>query len=76
MKEISQRIVSSTLFKNFIIGVIIAAGVLVGIETHQPTLEAHHTLLKTLDIIVLLIFIIAIAATTNWLSRVNWCLSG
>ena len=60
MKEFSQRIVSSSLFKNFIIGVIVFAGVLVGIETHQPTAEAHHTLLKTLDLIVLLIFIIEI----------------
>ena len=61
MKKLSQQIVSSSLFKRFIIGVIVFAGLLVGIETHQPTLEAHHTLLKTLDLLVLLIFIIEIA---------------
>lgn len=61
MKKLSQQIVSSALFKRFIIGVIVFAGLLVGIETHQPTLEAHHTLLKTLDLLVLLIFIIEIA---------------
>ncbi|MBR9760189.1 ion transporter [bacterium] len=61
MKRLSQQIVSSSLFKRFIIGVIVFAGLLVGIETHQPTLEAHHTLFKTLDLLVLLIFIIEIA---------------
>ena len=61
MKKLSQQIVSSSLFKRFIIGVIVFAGLLVGIETHQPTLEAHHTFLKTLDLLVLLVFIIEIA---------------
>ncbi|MDG1670482.1 MAG: ion transporter [Akkermansiaceae bacterium] len=61
MKKLSQQIVSSSLFKRFIIGVIVFAGLLVGVETHQPTLEAHHTFLKTLDLLVLLIFIIEIA---------------
>lgn len=61
MKRLSQQIVSSSLFKRFIIGVIVFAGLLVGIEIHQPTLEAHHTLFKTLDLLVLLIFIIEIA---------------
>jgi len=61
VKKLSQQIVSSSLFKRFIIGLIVFAGLLVGIETHQPTLEAHHALLKTLDLVVLLIFIIEIA---------------
>ena len=39
MKKLSQQIVSSSLFKRFIIGAIVFAGLLVGIETHQPTLE-------------------------------------
>ncbi len=57
MQARCQALVGSPLFNRFIIAVIIFAGILVGVETHQPTAEAHHGLLQTLDRIVLLIFI-------------------
>lgn len=60
MKQRCQAIVESPLFNRFIIAVIVLAGALVGIETHEPTAEKHHGLLKTLDVFVLLIFIVEI----------------
>ncbi|MEN8694744.1 MAG: ion transporter [Akkermansiaceae bacterium] len=60
MQALAHRIVESPLFQRFIIGVIVFAGVLVGIETHEPTAEKYHALLKGLDALVLVIFIIEI----------------
>ena len=61
MKQRCQALVDSPLFNRFIIAVIVLAGILVGVETHEPTAEKHHSLLKLLDILVLLIFIAEIA---------------
>lgn len=61
MKERCQALVDSPLFNRFIIAVIVFAGILVGIETHEPFVEKYHPLLKTLDALVLLIFIAEIA---------------
>lgn len=60
MKSRCQALVASPLFNRFIIAVIVLAGILVGIETHGPTMAKHHGLLHTLDKIVLLIFIFEI----------------
>ena len=57
MKSYCQSLVVSPLFNRFIVAVIILAGILVGVETHEPTVEKYHSLLKALDWIVLLIFI-------------------
>jgi len=57
MKSYCQSLVASPLFNRFIVAVIILAGILVGVETHEPTVEKYHSLLKALDWIVLLIFI-------------------
>ena len=57
MQAFAHRIIESPLFQRFIIGVIILAGILVGVETHEPTAEKHHGLLSSLDALVLLIFI-------------------
>ena len=61
MKQRCQALVDSPLFNRFIIAVIVLAGILVGVETHEPTAEKHHSLLKLLDILVLLVFIAEIA---------------
>lgn len=60
MKSRCQALVASPLFNRFIIAVIVFAGVLVGVETHEPTMAKHHELLHSLDKIVLLIFILEI----------------
>lgn len=56
-----QALVASPFFKRFIIAVIVLAGLLVGVETHEPTLAKYGPLLKFLDMLVLLIFISEIA---------------
>lgn len=64
MKSRCQALVASPLFNRFIIGVILLAGTLVGIETHEPAMAMamakYHDLLKTLDAVVLFIFILEI----------------
>lgn len=61
VKNRCQALVASPLFNRFIVAVIVFAGLLVGIETHEPTLMKYEPLLKVLDGIVLLIFIAEIA---------------
>ncbi len=61
MKLWCRALVDSPLFNRFIIGVIVFAGLLVGIETHTPTATKYHDLLKVLDWVVLAIFIAEIA---------------
>jgi len=54
-------IVHAPWFQRFIIATIILAGVLAGIETDAAMVAAHGSLLRTLDAIVLAIFIIEAA---------------
>ncbi len=61
MQAWSHRIVHSDFFHNFIIGVIIFAGVLVGLETYPGIASRYHTALAIADKLVLAIFIIEIA---------------
>ena len=55
-----RSIADSAWFQNFVTIVIVLAGILVGIETYEHIAEAHHTLLHTLDKIILGIFILEI----------------
>ena len=57
MQQLSQKIVESSAFQNVIIVVILAAGVLVGLETDPEIAEKHHTLLAVADKLILIIFI-------------------
>lgn len=57
MFAISKKIADSTLFGNFIIGVILLAGVIVGIQTY-PEMEAQYgKILHLADQIILWIFV-------------------
>jgi voltage-gated sodium channel len=60
MNETLHKIVISSSFQNSIIGVILFAGVLVGLETSPFMMERYGTILKTLDKIVLSIFVLEI----------------
>ncbi|MCX6125080.1 MAG: ion transporter [Proteobacteria bacterium] len=51
-----KRVVSSTAFQNFIVGVILFAAVLVGLETSKTVSNEYGEWLKFLDRIVLIIF--------------------
>lgn len=58
--KIADRIVSSTWFQRSIILTILTAGVLAGIETDAAMVASHGTLLRSLDQIVLGIFIVEV----------------
>ncbi len=60
MSEYFRKIVDSKIFQYFIIGVILSAGVIVGLETYPGLMETQGNLLHLLDHIVLYIFVIEI----------------
>lgn len=55
-----RHVVETPLFKNFIIGIIVLAGVLVGLETDQDLVTRYGGLLHVLDKVVLAIFVLEI----------------
>ena len=57
MSLICKRIAEANWFSTFIFGVIIAAGVVVGMQTYTEFEARHHVLLSTLDTIILGIFV-------------------
>ncbi|MCI5055993.1 MAG: ion transporter [Flavobacteriales bacterium] len=57
MVKILRNIADSKLFNNFIVGVILFAGILVGVETYKNFALEHHGILHALDQIVLWIFV-------------------
>jgi voltage-gated sodium channel len=72
MKETLRRIADNMLFQNFIIGVILFAGVLVGIETYPGMVEEWGWLLHKLDAVVLGIFIVEILIKMGAEGRKPW----
>ncbi len=57
MTERIRRLIAANSFQNFIIGVIILAGVIAGLETSRTTMERHGPLLLALDKVILAVFI-------------------
>lgn len=55
-----QKIAQSSWFNNFIISVILIAGILVGIETYPSIIKSFGNILHVLDKIILIIFILEI----------------
>jgi voltage-gated sodium channel len=60
LSKIANQIVQSAWFQRSIILTILAAGVLAGIETDAAMVASHGTLLRSLDHIVLGIFIVEV----------------
>lgn len=60
MVEMCKKIAEAAWFQNFITGAIIFAGILVGITTYPSMVEKYGSILETLDLIVLIIFIVEI----------------
>jgi voltage-gated sodium channel len=58
--RICRNLVEADVFKNFIIGVILVAGLLVGLETNQNLAKTHGELLHFFDQIILTIFVLEI----------------
>lgn len=61
MTDLARRIADAPAFQNFITGVIVLAGILVGIETFPGAVAAYGALLHTLDRVVRVIFVAEIA---------------
>lgn len=61
LSKICLKIRDSKKFKNFIIFVIIVAGVQVGVESYEDFAQNHLTLLQSIDILILIIFAVEVA---------------
>jgi voltage-gated sodium channel len=58
MRALCQRLVNSTTFQRFILGLILLAGLLVGLETHAGIVARFGDLLHVADRTVLLLFVV------------------
>jgi voltage-gated sodium channel len=72
MQRVCRRIVDSTLFHRFIIAVILAAAVLIGVETSSSIMASHGDLLHLLDKVILGIFTIEIVIKMAAHGRQPW----
>lgn len=60
MKQWASRIVGSIFFQRFMLGVIVASAILVGLETSRSLVEQWAPVFKTLDTIIVWIFTLEI----------------
>lgn len=60
MQATLKKIADAPLFVNFVTGVIILAGLIVGAETYPVFAAEHHSVLAILDTVVLWIFVLEI----------------
>ena len=60
MQAFFKNLADAAWFQNFITIIILAAGVVVGIETYPQLVEAHEGLLHTINWVILIIFIIEV----------------
>jgi len=60
MSAFCKRIAEANWFSFFIFGVIIMAGVVVGLQTYKEFEQEYHTLLSSLDTIILSIFVVGV----------------
>jgi len=60
VRRIAKTVADSPWFQHFITLVIIAAGVVVGMETYRGFAEQHHGILHVLDNVILAIFVVEI----------------
>lgn len=60
MVQLCKSIAEAAWFQNFIIGVILLAGVVVGIQTYPSMVEEHGGILHLLDQVILWIFVVEI----------------
>lgn len=53
-------LVQSNAFSNFIIGVILVAGIMVGLETYEGFVQQHKAIFSVIDRIILFIFVVEV----------------
>jgi len=72
LQQMAKRVVDAPAFQRTITGVILAAAVLVGLETDKHIVAAHGPLLHALDKLVLGIFCVEIALKLIALAPTSW----
>jgi voltage-gated sodium channel len=72
MTEFLKSIADAKWFQNFIIGVILSAGVVVGIQTYEGFTEKHQFVLSILDQSILWIFVIEVLIKMGAEGRRPW----
>jgi len=60
MVESLKKLADSSAFQNFVTGVILLAGIIVGIETYPSMRESHEGLLHLVDQVILWIFVLEV----------------
>lgn len=61
LQSLCRNLVDSVFFQRFIIGVILAAGIIMGMETYPSLMEDYGSTLHFLDQLILLIFVLEIS---------------
>jgi voltage-gated sodium channel len=72
MQETFSRIAEAAWFKNGVTGVILLAGILVGIETYPDLAHRYHSVLHALDLVILGIFIVEIVVKVGAEGKRPW----
>ena len=72
ISSLARRIAEAPAFQGFITGVIVLAGILVGIETSPGAVAAYGSWLHALDRVVLAIFVLEIAVKMAAEGRRPW----
>lgn len=72
MTRLLQQLVASSIFRNAILATILAAGILIGLETSPELVASHGPLLHTLDKAILAIFTLEFLAKAGAHGRQPW----
>ncbi|MFT5679780.1 MAG: voltage-gated sodium channel [Myxococcota bacterium] len=67
-----KKIADDSRFQNFVTGVIVLAGVVVGLETHPPLVERYGTFLSILNDLILWIFVVEVLIKVGAEGRKPW----
>ncbi len=72
MSALLKKIADDNRFQNFITGIIVLAGVVVGLETHPPLIEQYGTFLHILNDLILWIFVVEVIIKVGAEGRRPW----
>jgi len=72
MASFLKGIAESPWFQNFITGVILLAGIVVGIETYPSVVDAYGTALHLIDKVILAIFVVEVVVKMGAEGRRPW----
>ena len=72
MSAFLKKIADDNRFQNFITGIIVLAGVVVGLETHPPLIEQYGTILHIINDLILWIFVVEVIIKVGAEGRRPW----